>query len=432
MGSLDEAYLDITEYVSKRSQRVRLPRVRYSGDCLCRLPRVLDSDKDQLDSATTSEAFCEKCGRKRIRVDDFVCFGTEVDQIVSEMRFRVEQLTGLTCSAGIAPNSMIAKVCSDFNKPNGQFRIENDRQSVMEFMQELPLRKVSGIGAVTEAILKGIGIEKCGELYEKRAVLSLLFTRCSLEHFLRIALGISVSYTAQNTSSKRKSISVERTFHPTADLHLLIKILEDLCNDLIDSLLEHHIRGGYSATVKCKFSTFDVITRCVSVDYLLNEKNALFKICEKIVRNEIKQHNHLHIRLLGVRLSRLIFVDDKVDKVKSLTSFWSTSDTNEQSTMNNANGGVTLDKQKPLNDGMETNQEKIHESDERHSNDAKTDASVSISKAALSTQPCPVCGDQLPDQLAMVNRHLDECLNRYFSLQSFHQILIRSLFHEII
>lgn len=71
-------------------------------------------------------------------------------------------------------------------------------------------------------------MEKCGDLYEKRAIISLLFTRCSYEHFLRIALGISTSYTSFVTSekeSRRKSISVERTFHPTGDISLLIEVI---------------------------------------------------------------------------------------------------------------------------------------------------------------------------------------------------------------
>lgn len=58
------------------------------------------------------------------------------------MRFRVEQLTGLTCSAGIAANFMLAKICSDFNKPNGQFVLENDREKILEFLKDLPIRKV--------------------------------------------------------------------------------------------------------------------------------------------------------------------------------------------------------------------------------------------------------------------------------------------------
>jgi hypothetical protein len=56
---------------------------------------------------------------------------------------QVEQATGLTSSAGIASNGMLAKICSDLRKPNGQFRLESNREAVVSFMRDLPIRKVS-------------------------------------------------------------------------------------------------------------------------------------------------------------------------------------------------------------------------------------------------------------------------------------------------
>lgn len=95
-------------------------------------------------------------------------FGKSAEEAVREMRFRIQQKTSLTASAGerrdglviqslrnieyvfpclisligIAPNMMLSKVCSDKNKPNGQYRIPPERQVVMEFMKDLPVRKV--------------------------------------------------------------------------------------------------------------------------------------------------------------------------------------------------------------------------------------------------------------------------------------------------
>uniref|UniRef100_A0A9J2Q302 DNA polymerase kappa n=1 Tax=Ascaris lumbricoides TaxID=6252 RepID=A0A9J2Q302_ASCLU len=408
MGSLDEAYLDISEYALTRLEPVERARIRYTGDCICRLPLLTEDEKEEMKNAKVSEELCGKCGKMRISVCDMVCFGTDIEEIVRELRFRVEQATGLTCSAGIAPNSMIAKICSDINKPNGQFRIANSKEAVLKFMRDLPIRKVSGIGAVTEAILKGIEVEKCGDLYEKRAIISLLFTRCSYEHFLRIALGISTSYTSFVTSekeSRRKSISVERTFHPTGDISLLIEITESLCNELIESLSKRLIRGGYSATVKMKFSTFDVITRCVSVDYVICDISHLMPLCERIIRNELREGNK-QLRLLGVRLSRLLFIDDKVESMKSLTSFWS-----------NVKHDRVVD--------AETDGDGIEGIDEEGSNDATSlfrSSAVSSSKSSTDSseneigkrvvQLCPICEAELPDELSAVNRHVDECLNR--------------------
>ena len=61
-----------------------------------------------------------------------------------------ERTRGLTASAGIAPNSRLAKICSDMNKPDGQFRLGPDGSEIMRFVEGLPIRKISGIGNVTE------------------------------------------------------------------------------------------------------------------------------------------------------------------------------------------------------------------------------------------------------------------------------------------
>ncbi|GJN24066.1 hypothetical protein PR202_gb11779 [Eleusine coracana subsp. coracana] len=69
--------------------------------------------------------------------------GITGEEVADELRAAIHQETGLTCSAGVAPNRMIAKVCSDINKPNGQFILPNDREAVLTFVSTLPIRKLS-------------------------------------------------------------------------------------------------------------------------------------------------------------------------------------------------------------------------------------------------------------------------------------------------
>lgn len=91
--------------------------------------------------------------------------------VVSQLRAEVEAQTALTISAGIASNRMLAKICSDINKPNGQFALEPDRAAVTRFMRDLPVRKIPGFGRVTERSLEGFGVETCGDIYTRRAQL---------------------------------------------------------------------------------------------------------------------------------------------------------------------------------------------------------------------------------------------------------------------
>jgi DNA polymerase kappa len=106
--------------------------------------------------------------------------GLSGGEIAEELRSSVYSETGLTCSAGVAANRLLAKVCSDINKPNGQFVLQNDRSTVMTFVSFLPVRKIGGIGKVTEHILKdALGIKTCEEMVQKGSLLYALFSQSS-------------------------------------------------------------------------------------------------------------------------------------------------------------------------------------------------------------------------------------------------------------
>jgi DNA polymerase kappa len=78
--------------------------------------------------------------------------------VAQALRDRIYNETQLTASAGIASNKTLAKICTDINKPNGQFYLESTRESVLAFISEKTLRKVPYIGKKTEFILQGLGI----------------------------------------------------------------------------------------------------------------------------------------------------------------------------------------------------------------------------------------------------------------------------------
>lgn len=94
--------------------------------------------------------------------------------VVSHLRAEVEARTGLTISAGIAPNTMLAKICSDKNKPNGQFELAFEGKAIREFMRDLPVRRIPGIGRVAERYAQALGVKVCGDAYTHRGVIKLM------------------------------------------------------------------------------------------------------------------------------------------------------------------------------------------------------------------------------------------------------------------
>lgn len=128
--------------------------------------------------------------------------------IAKEIRARIWQEQQLTASAGIAPNKFLAKVASDWNKPNGQYVILP--RKVAEFMLNLPVKRIPGVGAVTAERMAALGIRSCEDLQSWSAdKLRAEFGRFG-SRLYELARGIDLRSVSVDNSYK--SISVEDTF----------------------------------------------------------------------------------------------------------------------------------------------------------------------------------------------------------------------------
>ncbi|XP_047411661.1 DNA polymerase kappa isoform X2 [Sciurus carolinensis] len=241
-----------------------------------------------------------------------VVFGTSAEEVVKEIRFRIQQKTTLTASAGIAPNTMLAKVCSDKNKPNGQYQILPNRQAVMDFIKDLPIRKVSGIGKVTEKMLKALGIITCTELYQQRALLSLLFSETSWHYFLHISLGLGSTHLA-------------RTFSEISKAEEQYILCQELCSELAQDLQKEGLKGR-TVTIKLKNVNFEVKTRASTVSSVVSTAEEIFAIAKELLRTEIDADfpNPLRLRLMGVRISGFPNEEDKKHQQRSIIGFLQT------------------------------------------------------------------------------------------------------------
>ena len=129
-------------------------------------------------------------------------------EIAQAIRDDIRRETGLTASAGVAPNKLVAKVASDWRKPDGQFVVSPSK--VEAFMRELPVRKIWGIGPKSAARLQSDGVETCGDLQDfDRAALVDRFGSFGLELY-SLCRGIDERPVQANRI--RKSLSNERTF----------------------------------------------------------------------------------------------------------------------------------------------------------------------------------------------------------------------------
>lgn len=199
--------------------------------------------------------------------------GRDAEEVVQEMRKKVKESTGLTCSAGIGPNRMVAKIASDEKKPDGQTRIQPSREAVLEYMDKLPVRKLPGCGKVLEHQISTIlQINTCAELRAavcrmRRAFASRPKTSAFL---LRAALGLSGEELSEEGDEVgavgRKSLSCERTFRNEFQAAELRQRLQDLCRSVAEDMAASvPALACRVVTLKVKTSSFEVRNKQISV-----------------------------------------------------------------------------------------------------------------------------------------------------------------------
>ena len=178
--------------------------------------------------------------------------------IAQEIRRRIFETVGITASAGVAPNKFVAKIASDWNKPDGLFLVKPDE--VDAFVAALPVKKLFGVGKVTAAKMNKLGLQTCADL-RGWPLLELQHHFGSFGHRLyELCRGIDVREVSP--SRERKSVSVEETYTPdvpdlAACLALLPALFEDLNGRIRRCGAEKLIHKLF---VKIKFADFQQTT----------------------------------------------------------------------------------------------------------------------------------------------------------------------------
>jgi len=230
---------------------------------------------------------------------DMSHIGQPPDKIAKAIKQHIKSETGLTCSIGIAPNKLLAKIASDLDKPDGLTIITE--RGIEGRIWPLPVKKIWGVGPKTEEYLARLGVKTIGDL----ASLSLdtLITQFGQAHgnYLYLASrGIDESPVVSHREPK--SISRETTFQKdVGDWQILARVLARLTQDVVTRMKALGYRCR-TITVKLRFADFKTHTRTMTLaeptDALGTVRQAGFKCLNRIAL--VKR-----VRLIGMRVSGL-------------------------------------------------------------------------------------------------------------------------------
>ena len=218
--------------------------------------------------------------------------------IAEEIRQRIFNEVGLTASAGISINKFLAKVASDYNKPNGQKTV--NPEEVISFLENLEIRKFYGVGKVTADKMYHLGIFTGKDLKQK----SVEFLRENFgksgDYYYHVVRGIHNSEVKPNRIPK--SVGAERTFDENLSSEVfMLQRLENIATELEKRLKKSKI-SGKTVTLKIKYSDFTLQTRSKTLPYYIADKSLILETTKELLYQEKLENS---VRLLGISLSNL-------------------------------------------------------------------------------------------------------------------------------
>jgi nucleotidyltransferase/DNA polymerase involved in DNA repair len=218
--SLDEFYLDLTDICKLRQQEQLLPVTHPVNQLSTSISNEDSENEDEEDYLFAQQQY-------------FFSLHQMGGKVAQEIREKIRQATGgLTSSAGIAPNFMLAKIAADVKKPDGQYCIPPNRGVIITFLDSLPCRKVGGIGRVTEKILSELDMHTMGDVRRRIGIVRCGLSGTIVSFLMRASLGISSEET------EKRDGSMQVVFQSSLDSGPVIASEDSSCSNN-ESMVSH-------------------------------------------------------------------------------------------------------------------------------------------------------------------------------------------------
>ncbi len=230
-------------------------------------------------------------------------------EVAIHIKEQIKKELNLTASAGVAPNKLLAKIASDLNKPDGIAIIKPHQ--VKAFMLELSVKRIWGVGKVTQNKLADMDVVTCGDLQKySRETLMNRFGKFGKMLYL-FARGIDDRPVI--TQRERKSIGAETTFHEDQNnMEFIKESLLNQVNRIHKRLTEKELKGR-TITIKVRYADFTQTTRSKTINDLTDNLDEIYSISEELLYKT--EAGNRDIRLIGVSIKNFDFKDKSNDKL---------------------------------------------------------------------------------------------------------------------
>jgi len=230
--------------------------------------------------------------------------------VAEEIRTKIKSKTGLTASAGISINKFLAKIASDWNKPDGQKTLPPE--NIIEFLESIDVKKFHGIGKKTKLKMYQLGIYTGKDLKEKTEEFLFKHFGKGGKYYYQVVRGFHNSPVKPHRTPK--SVGVERTFEKNLSSEFF---LEEKLKNIAENLemrLSKNKLAGRTITLKIKYSDFKQQTRSKTGNLYLSNKDLILERVKELLYKEKLSNS---VRLIGISISNLNAVM-KENKVKPL------------------------------------------------------------------------------------------------------------------
>ena len=256
-----------------------------------RIHEIFNRYTPEIEPLSLDEAFLDVSGSLKL-------FGS-AEEIARRIKKEIKDELQLVVSAGIAPNKFVAKIASDFDKPDGFVVVEE--KDMQDFLDPLPVKRIWGVGKKTETQLSNFGISTIKDIRNQSERWMIDRFGKQGDHIYRLAHGKDKREVISD--AKAKSISNENTFFDDiTDKEIMLTYLSHLTEQVASRLREKD-RKGKTVSIKIRFHDFTTITRTKTLAESTNQTQQIWQVVKILFNTAMATSSATAVRLLGVGVS---------------------------------------------------------------------------------------------------------------------------------